>query len=82
MVLAGLGTSSTLMKSDAIATVGFLIEGFYNKLSPEYISEVSTIVLMILKEKNNEIYKATITFFKHLCKAHKLHKITDLPGLK
>lgn len=36
----------------------------------------------MLREKNNEIYKAVINYFKHLSKAHKKHKVSDFHGLK
>lgn len=67
MILAGLATHSSLMKADAIATVATLIDTF--PMTATYLDEVTSIVLLMLREKNNEIYKSVITYFKHLAKA-------------
>jgi ribosomal RNA-processing protein 12 len=82
MVMAGLGTEGSLMKADAIVTVAVLVDTFYASLTPGFVSEVTSIVLMMLREHNNEIYKSVLTYLQHLCKAHKRNKISDQVTLK
>lgn len=36
----------------------------------------------MVREKNNEIYKSVINYFKHLSKAHKKFKVTEFIGFK
>lgn len=82
MILAGLGATSSLMKSDAIACVSILVELFLPQLSATFLREITSLIVLMVREKNNEIYKAVITYFKHLSKAHKKHKICEIHGLR
>ena len=36
----------------------------------------------MVREKNNEIYKSVMNYFKHLAKAHKKYKVTEFVGLR
>jgi ribosomal RNA-processing protein 12 len=50
MVLAGLAGESSVMKANAIATISILIEIYYNQLSKEFLSELTNIIIIMLKD--------------------------------
>lgn len=82
MILAGLAGNSSLMKSDAIVTLGVLMEKFYDRLSTPFVVELTQVVLLMIREKNNEVFKAVIGYLKGMAKAHKKNHLTSLPGMK
>ncbi|KAM3142489.1 hypothetical protein pb186bvf_005391 [Paramecium bursaria] len=67
MVFAGLAASPA-MKADAIVTVGVMVQLFHNNLKPEFIAELTNLILLLAKEKNNEVYKSILEYVKVLIK--------------
>ncbi|CAK66022.1 unnamed protein product (macronuclear) [Paramecium tetraurelia] len=64
MVFAGLAAQSNVMKADAVATISLLVDKFYSNLKGEFIDEMSKLILLLLKEQNNEIFKSIILYVK------------------
>ncbi|CAD8166121.1 unnamed protein product [Paramecium pentaurelia] len=68
MVFAGLAAQSNVMKADAVATISLLVDKFYQNLKGEFIDEMTKLILLLLKEQNNEIFKSIILYVKVLIK--------------
>ncbi|CAD8128275.1 unnamed protein product [Paramecium sonneborni] len=68
MVFAGLAAQSNVMKADAVATISLLVDKFYTNLKTEFIEEMTKLILLLLKEQNNEIFKSIILYVKVLIK--------------
>lgn len=60
MVFAGLAASSNAMKADAIVTISVLLGLFFQKVHQGFKDEINSLIFMLLKEENNEIYKAIV----------------------
>jgi hypothetical protein len=52
------------MKADSIVAVSFLLEKFGKNIDYSFIREVNSIVLLLLKEQNKEIFKAVLVYLK------------------
>jgi hypothetical protein len=69
--LAGLAGETSLMKSSTILSLALIFAKKFNQLDQDYIDRLIEIVLIIIKEKNAENYKAVVAFFKFYVKRAK-----------
>lgn len=56
------------MKSSAILSLALIFAKRFNSLDADYIQKLIEIILILIKEKNKETYKAVIAFFKFYVK--------------
>jgi hypothetical protein len=68
MISAGLGAVSSLMKADSIVAIGSLLNMFGKEVDHIFIKEVNSIILLLLKEQNKEIFKAVLVYLKKYMK--------------
>lgn len=64
MVLAGLSGKSSLMKSATLRTALMLLEAKHESFEESFIEKVAEVVLILLKDRNNETFNAVIAFLK------------------
>lgn len=64
MVLAGLSGKSSLMKSATLRTALMLLEAKQDTFEESFIEKVAEVVLILLKDRNNETFNAVIAFLK------------------
>lgn len=69
--MAGLAGETSLMKSSTILSLALIFAKKFNHLEEDYIERLIEIVLIIIKEKNAENYKAIVAFFKFYVKRAK-----------
>lgn len=68
LVSAGLGAPSSLMKADSVVAISFLLEKFGKSIETSFIKEVNSLILLLLKEQNKEIFKAILVYLKKYMK--------------
>ncbi|EGR30041.1 pre-rRNA processing protein, putative [Ichthyophthirius multifiliis] len=68
MISAGLGAVSSLMKADSIVAIGSLLNMFGKQVDHIFIRQVNSIILLLLKEQNKEIFKAILVYLKKYMK--------------
>ncbi|KAL4431808.1 hypothetical protein ABPG74_015248 [Tetrahymena malaccensis] len=82
MISAGLGASSSLMKADSIVSIGYLLEKFGKNVDTTFIKEVNSIILLLLKEQNKEIFKAVLVYLKKYMRIISKSELkTELPDI-
>lgn len=77
---AGLAGESALMKANSITAVSFLLEKFGPKIDNSYKKDLQSIILMLIKEENKEVFKAVLYFLKKYQKNIKKDQLeTEVP---
>jgi len=76
LVTAGLAAKTSLMKSATILGMAQVIKESHAGDDPNFVWETTSIVLLMIKEKNREIFKAVIQFLKAYM------KVTPKPELQ
>jgi len=67
-VAAGFAAKTSLMKSAAIMAMAEILKEGKAKLNPEFVWETTTIVLLLIKEKNREVFRAVLQYVKAFMK--------------
>jgi len=68
-MLAGLAGKTSLMKSTTVLAIGLIFAKRHRSLEPDYVERLIEIILLMVKEKNKETYKAVVAFFKYFARS-------------
>ena len=67
-VIAGLVGTSSYIKSCAIQSLGYMLKGFYPMFEDELKQSLLELVLMLVRERNKEIFLSVLKFLKTFVK--------------
>ena len=52
------------MKSCAVLAIGKILLKYGSNINKEFIIEINTLVLLLIKDKNREVYLSILSFYK------------------
>ena len=68
IILAGIAGNVSTMKSGTINALNIIITQYFNKLNRNFIEEINEILLLLVKEKDRELFQSLLKYFKNQIK--------------
>lgn len=81
-VVAGLAGETALAKANSVEAIAFLLKEFWSALSPSLVQSLTRVALLLIREKNGEVYGSVLKYISRLLKKSVPAKLeAELPVL-
>lgn len=77
MMTAGFAGVNGTIKASSILAFGKMFEKYHQEVEKDYIKEIGSLICLLIKEKNKEIFLASLEFFKILMKSLSKEEMQD-----
>jgi ribosomal RNA-processing protein 12 len=77
LVVGGFASKTSLMKSASVIGITNILKEIKMEFEVEFLWEVTTLILLLIKEQNREVFKSILGFFKVLFKVLSVDQVTS-----